>query len=193
MRIWSCLDLNNLIFEADSEYELENIDFQNFWKFHFSPQFTPYICMQWRHQKFFCGGHRGGKMRFWGGKNPKICRKWLMLAIFFFWRGASGGGAEPPTGGAFPPPPVPPPPLDAAVFACMRWRGSRGDDHVSSFLAWKSYQNINFDQIKNRDINLMIIYLIFYPNFNLVDLRNLYLNMVVFGLELLIFWSWFRI
>ena len=27
----------------------------------------------------------------------------------------------------------------------------------------------------------------------LVDLRNLYPNMVVFGLELLIFWSWFRI
>ena len=27
----------------------------------------------------------------------------------------------------------------------------------------------------------------------LVDLRNLYPNMVVFGLELLIFWSWFQI
>ena len=103
------------------------------------------------------------------------------------------------------------------------------------FWPQKSYQNINFDQIKNRDINLMIIYLIFYQNCNflathvdarsrngdfllssvdssrcaanwqtrvwklkfksnkLVDLRNLYPNMVVFGLELLIFWSWFRI
>ena len=29
------LGLNCLIFEADSEYELENIDFQNFWKFYF--------------------------------------------------------------------------------------------------------------------------------------------------------------
>ena len=32
----------------------------------------------------------------------------------------------------------------------------------SSFLASKSYQNINFDQIKNGDINLIFIYLIFY-------------------------------
>ena len=35
IRIWSCLGLNCLFFEADSEYELENIDFQNFWKFYF--------------------------------------------------------------------------------------------------------------------------------------------------------------
>ena len=35
--IWSCLHLNCLFFEADSEYELENIDFQNFWKYYFSP------------------------------------------------------------------------------------------------------------------------------------------------------------
>ena len=34
------------------------------------------------------------------------------------------------------------------------------------FLASKSYQNINLDQINNRDINLMIIFLIFYQNFN---------------------------
>ena len=27
IRMWSCLGLNCLIFEADSEYELENIDF----------------------------------------------------------------------------------------------------------------------------------------------------------------------
>ena len=118
-----------------------------------------------------------------------------------------------------------------------RWRGSRGDDHeISSFLASKTYQNINFDQLKNRDINLMIIYLIQYCNFlathveartwngdfwlslvessrcagnwqnwrtrfwklklklnKFVDLRNLYPNVVVFGLELLIFWSWFWI
>ena len=124
------------------------------------------------------------------------------------------------------------------AFACMRggWRGSRVDV-FSSFLASKSYQNINFDQIKDRDINLVIIYLIFDQNWNflathvdarsqkwwvftffgrkqpmrraanwqtrlwklkfksnkLVEWRNLYPNMVVFGLELLIFWSWFRI
>ena len=121
------------------------------------------------------------------------------------------------------------------VFACMRWRGSRGDDHeILPFLASKSYQNIDFDQIKNRDINLMIIYLIFYQNCNFlathvdarswngdfslcsvessrcaanwqtrfsklklkptkVDLRNLHPHMVVFGVELLIFWNRFRI
>ena len=117
------------------------------------------------------------------------------------------------------------------------WGGEAAEETImkSSFLAWKSYQNINFDQIKNRDINLMIIYLIFYQNCNflatredarswngdfllssleisrcaaswetwfwklklrsnkLVDLRNLYPKMVVFGFELLIFWSWFRI
>ena len=106
--------------------------------------------------------------------------------------------------------------------------------HHLSFLASRSYQNINFGQIKTRDINLMITYLIFYQNCNfscdpwrgnklkwfftifgrkqpmrrelansllkakikikqLVDLRNIYLNMVVFALELLIFWSWFWI
>ena len=49
----------------------------------------------------------------------------------------------------------------------MRCRGSRGGNHkISSFLASKSYQNINFDQITNRHINLMIIYLIFYQNCN---------------------------
>ena len=37
IRIWSCLDLNCLFFEADSEYELENINFQNFWNFYFFP------------------------------------------------------------------------------------------------------------------------------------------------------------
>ena len=44
------------------------------------------------------------------------------------------------------------------AFACMRggWRGSRVDV-FSSFLASKSYQNINFDQIKDRDINLVNI------------------------------------
>ena len=46
----------------------------------------------------------------------------------------------------------------------------------SSFLASKSYQNIKFDQIKDMDINLVIIYLIFYQNWNFlathVDARS---------------------
>ena len=51
--------------------------------------------------EFFCGGHRGGKMRFWGGKNPKICRKWLILTIFSSDWGASGGQSL--QGGQMPP------------------------------------------------------------------------------------------
>ena len=39
--------------------------------------------------EIFVGRHRGGKMRFWRGKNPKICRKWLILAIL-----SSNGGGE---------------------------------------------------------------------------------------------------
>ena len=64
---------------------------------------------------FFCGGHRGGKMRFWGGKNPKSCRKWLILAIFSSdGEGASGGRAS--NWGAFPPWP----PLDAGATTIKR-------------------------------------------------------------------------
>ena len=58
--------------------------------------------------RIFCGGHRGGKMRFWGGKNPKICRKWLILAIFFFWLGESGGQSLWLGGGQMPRCPPPP-------------------------------------------------------------------------------------
>ena len=56
--------------------------------------------------RIFCGGgggHRGGKMRFWGSKNQKICQKWLILAIFPFWLGGGMWGAEPPVGGQMPP------------------------------------------------------------------------------------------
>ena len=61
-------------------------------------------------RNFFVGGHRGGKMQFWGGKNPNICQKWLILTIFFLLTGGVSGGAEPPTGGHFPPmPPLMPP------------------------------------------------------------------------------------
>ena len=66
----------------------------------------------------------------------------------------------------FPPQPTP--------CICMRGEAasSKGDDHkIAPFLASKSYQNINFDQIKNRDINLMIIYLIFYKKKNVIFLR----------------------
>ena len=63
------------------------------------------------------------------------------------------------------------------AFACMWWRGSGGDDHeISSYLHSKRYQNINLDQIKNRDINMMITYLIFNQNCNFlathVDARS---------------------
>ena len=60
--------------------------------------------------RIFCGGHRGGKMRFWWGKNQKICPKLLILAIFSFWWGRQGG-AEPLTGGGAnaPMPPLIPP------------------------------------------------------------------------------------
>ena len=54
---------------------------------------------------FVGGGHRGGKMRFWGGKNPKICRKWLILAIFFFWLGGKVGGGRASDWGHLPPMP----------------------------------------------------------------------------------------
>ena len=64
---------------------------------------------QWRHQNFLWGGHRGGKMRFWGGKNPKICWKWLILAIFSFWWGKVGGRSSDWVGQ------MPPCPLDAAA------------------------------------------------------------------------------
>ena len=56
------------------------------------------------------------------------------------------------------------------LHACCEEAAIRGDDHeISSFLASKSYQNINFDQIKNRDINLVIIYLIFCQNCNFLE------------------------
>ena len=57
---------------------------------------------------FFCGGHWGGKMRFWGGKNQKICRKWLILAIFFFWLGGGQVGGRASDGGGQMPPCPPP-------------------------------------------------------------------------------------
>ena len=62
------------------------------------------LCYMYMHtssggtRNFLWGGHRGGKMWFWGGKNPKTCRKWLILAIFSSDRGGQVG-AEPPTGG----------------------------------------------------------------------------------------------
>ena len=63
------------------------------------------------------GGHRGGKMRFWGGKYPKICRKWLILAIFFLLTGGKWG-AEPPTGGHLPPMPPLMSPLSTTLLDC---------------------------------------------------------------------------
>ena len=51
--------------------------------------------------RFFVGASRG-KMRFWGGKYPKICQKLLILAIFFFWRGEEVGRASNGGGGKSP-------------------------------------------------------------------------------------------
>ena len=71
---------------------------------------------QWRHQKFICGGHRGGQ-------KSKNCRKWLSLAIFSS-DGGQVGGTEPPTGGYLPHPHAPlMPPLvlmpSATIFDCF--------------------------------------------------------------------------
>ena len=47
-----------------------------------------------QYHKIFSRGHRGGKMHFWGSKNPKNCQKLLILALFFFFlagRGMCGG------------------------------------------------------------------------------------------------------
>ena len=42
----------------------------------------------------FLWGHWGGKIYFWGEKNPRNCWKWLIFAIFLFEQGR--GGAELP-------------------------------------------------------------------------------------------------
>ena len=57
---------------------------------------------QWRHQKFSLWEVLRGKMHFWGGKNPKICWKWLIFAIFFFkwgWGIREGSGGTASNGG----------------------------------------------------------------------------------------------
>ena len=65
---------------------------------------------QWRHQNFLLGAPRG-KMQFWGGKNPKICRKWLILAIFSSDWGKWGEGRASDLWANAPMPP----PLDAST------------------------------------------------------------------------------
>ena len=80
-------------------------------------RFTNTCWGQWRHQNFFfffffVGGHQGGKMRFWRGKNPKNYRKWLILAIFFSDWGANGGQTRQSLGrggGGMPHAPLMPP------------------------------------------------------------------------------------
>ena len=61
--------------------------------------------------EMFLWGHRGGKKQFWGGKNQKICKKWLILATFSFWLGGMWGQSLRLGGGAN----APMPPLDAAT------------------------------------------------------------------------------
>ena len=71
--------------------------------------------MQWRHQKFFCGGGASrGQNTFLRGNNKKKLPKMADFGHFFFWLGASGG-AEPPTGGQMPPCPPLMPPLAICV------------------------------------------------------------------------------
>ena len=62
--------------------------------------------IQWRHQKYFCEGHRRGKMHFTGGKNPKKLPKKADFDHLSFWRGGGGGkwGKEPLNGGGQMPP-----------------------------------------------------------------------------------------
>ena len=67
----------------------------------------PHTCSGGTRIFLWGGGHRGGKMRFWGSKNQKICQKWLILAIFPFWLGGHVG-AEPPMGGGANAPHGPP-------------------------------------------------------------------------------------
>ena len=56
------------------------------------------------YQKIFSRGHRGGKMHFWGSKNPKNCQKLLIFGTFFYFGWARHvWGEEPPTGGQMPP------------------------------------------------------------------------------------------
>ena len=62
---------------------------------------------------FFVGASRGQNTILRGGKNPKICWKWPILAIFSsYWGGK--WEEEPPNGGGAKCQPCPPP-LDAAT------------------------------------------------------------------------------
>ena len=64
--------------------------------------------IQWQHQNF--GGHRGGKMRFWGG-NIQIFAKNGLFWSFFSSDGGQGGKAEPQTAEGNVPMPTLMPPL----------------------------------------------------------------------------------
>ena len=83
-------------------------------------------------RNFWRGASRG-KLRFWGGKNPKICRKWLILAIFSSDGGqVGGGGAEPLMGGCKWSMPLHP-------WCC----------HCSDTISLKHYFSIKFQQTDN--------------------------------------------
>ena len=72
---------------------------------------------------FLFVGHQG-EMYFWGGKNPEICRKWMILYFIFpaDWKVCVWGGG-PPTGGtnASYPPLVGLPPLPIIPFS-LKWK-----------------------------------------------------------------------
>ena len=81
------------------------LDLESCFLFLTSLTLTP---VQWRDQNFFRGGIEG-KMRFWGGKNPKICQKWLSWTFFSSDWGASGGQSLRWGGEKCPMPPLMPP------------------------------------------------------------------------------------
>ena len=54
---------------------------------------------------FFVGRHRGGKMRFWGGKNSKHCRNGWFWPFFLLIEGQVEGGRASDWGKM---PPIPP-------------------------------------------------------------------------------------
>ena len=91
---------------------------------------------QWRYQKYFCREHWGDKMRFWGGKNPKICRKWLIFAFFSSnWRESGGRASDRGEGNTPYAPPLWMPPLDLSSFS--KSTGCPKSLHLSSsFKKW---------------------------------------------------------
>ena len=133
MRIWSCLDLNCLFFEADSEYELENIDFQNFWTFNFSPSIHTVHLHAVEAPDFFfffCGGGiEGVKCSSDGAKIQKFAENgWFWPC--FSWGGGKWGGRASDWGHL---PPMPPPLMPQCLHA---WGGETAEETIMFHHFW---------------------------------------------------------